>query len=291
MDRDQMLLLWLAVCGLLWLLVRRRQPRRGNLDAALFHWTKHDPFTVRDLVNGGVCIVGRVGSGKTSSSGRVLAQAIVNYRNSGGLICAAKPGEDVRLWQKIFAQAGRSRDLLIFEPEGKLRFNFLAEALRRGGHTREITHCITTIGETLRSANTNRGENADFWQREQERMIYNSVGPVKLATGAVNAPDLQEFIVTAAEHPAQIHEPAWKNKFHCQSMQAAFEARKSKFDAHDFQLACDYWLSEVPAMSDRTRSSIMTGVLGILHTFNTGLVRELVSTTSNVGPDDMLRRK
>jgi hypothetical protein len=291
MDENQILLSCLIVCGLLWLAVRRRQPRKGNLDAPLFRWTKKDPFTVRDLINGGVCIVGRVGSGKTSSSGRILAQAIVNYRNSAGLICAAKPGEDVTLWRKLFAQAGRSKDLLIFEPDAKLRFNFLAEAMRHGAHTREITKCITTIGETLRSADRNRGENADFWEREQERMIYNAVGPVKLATGTVNAPELQEFIVTAAENPTQLNDPAWKSKFHCQCMEAACHAQKSKFDAHDYQLASDYWFAEVPAMSDRTRSSIMTGVLGILHTFNTGLVRELVSTTTNVGPDDLLRRK
>lgn len=51
------------------------------------------------------------------------------------------------------------------------------------GHTRNITKCITVIGETLRSSDTSAGENADFWQREQSRMIFNAVEVVKLATG------------------------------------------------------------------------------------------------------------
>jgi type IV secretory pathway TraG/TraD family ATPase VirD4 len=291
MDDNQIIAACLAALGVLWLIGRRNKRRKHRLDVALLQWTKHDPFTVRDLLNGGVCIVGRVGSGKTSSSGRIIAQAIVNHRNSGGLICAAKPGEDVALWRKIFAKAGRSKDLHIFEPHGELRFNFLAEALRHGGHTREITKCITTIGETLRTSNRRGGENSDFWEREQERMIYNAVQVVKLATGTVTAPDLQEFIVTAAENPSQLHDEAWKGKLHCRAMEAACKANKSKFDAHDFQLAADYWFGEIPAMADRTKSSILTGVLGILHTFNTGVVRELVSTTTNVSPEDMLQRK
>jgi hypothetical protein len=292
MDDNQIIAACLAAFGLLWLVGRRKRRRNGDLDVPLFHWTKRDPFTVRDLLNGGVCIVGRVGSGKTSSSGRILAQAIVNNRNSGGLICAAKPGEDVALWRKIFAKAGRSKDLLIFEPGGQLRFNFLAETMRHGGHTREITKCITTIGETLRSSDRRgRGENADFWEREQERMIYNAVQGVKLGTGTVTAPHLQEFIATAANVPADLHDEAWQQKFHNRCMEAAFHAKKSPVDAHDFQLAADYWCGEIPSMADRTKSSILTGVMGILHTFNTGIVRELVSTTTNVSPDDMLKRK
>ncbi|HEY2837676.1 MAG TPA: TraM recognition domain-containing protein [Pirellulales bacterium] len=291
MTDDQLIGFCLFGLCLLALAIHQKR-RRGRLDHRLFHWTKQDPFTVRDLLNGGVCVIGRVGSGKTSSSGTMLAQAIVNYRNSGGLICAAKPGEDLKLWRKIFARAGRSKDLLVFEPNGKLRFNFLAEAMRQGGSTREITKCITTIGETLRSSGRQgRSGDGEFWEREQERMIYNAVQVVKLARGTVTAPELQEFITTAAANATQLSDEAWRSGFHCRAMEAAFHAQKSNFDAHDLQLAQDYWLGEIPTMADRTKSSILVGVLGVLHTFNTGMVRELVSTTTNVSPEQMLRRK
>jgi hypothetical protein len=55
-----------------------KQPS-SPLDIPLFHWTPRDPFRVRDLLNGGALILGRAGSGKTSSSGRALMQAIVNF--------------------------------------------------------------------------------------------------------------------------------------------------------------------------------------------------------------------
>jgi type IV secretory pathway TraG/TraD family ATPase VirD4 len=44
-------------------------------------------------------------------------------------------------------------------------------------------------------------------------------------------------------------------------------------------------------MADRTRSSILAGVMGILHTFNTGVVRLLVSTTTTISPDDLFKGK
>jgi hypothetical protein len=270
----------------------RKCPLIDPLDRQLLQWSPHDPFTVRNLLDGGVCIMGRVGSGKTSSSGRLLGEAIVGMANSSGLICVPK-SEDVAMWRQTFAKAGRPNDLLEFDADGSpLRLNFLQEAQRHGGHTREITRCIMTIGETLRSNDQRgNGEDSAFWAREQERMIYNAVEVLKAAGRSVSALDLQAFITSAAFSPTQLSEPAWQSGFHCRAMEAAYMAAKSPMEAHDFELAVDYWLGEIPNMADRTRSSIMTSVLGLLHVFNTGIVRELVSTTTNVSPDDMLERR
>jgi hypothetical protein len=76
----------------------RKQNLKHPLDKALFNWTKYDPFRVRDLLAGGVAIFGRSSSGKTSSSGRTVMQAIVDHPDSAGLCVAAKPedAQDVR---------------------------------------------------------------------------------------------------------------------------------------------------------------------------------------------------
>lgn len=260
------------------------------LDKPLLYWSDSDPFTLRDLLNGGVCITGRSGSGKTSSSGREIGQAIVRERGSGGLILAAKP-EDLAMWQAIFSREGRASDLLEFSPDSPLRFNFLGYVLAMGGQTREVTRCITVIGETLRSADAKGSESADFWEKEQQRMIYNAVEIVKLATGSVSAPDIQRFITTAAMSPEQLASTQWRAGYCNQRIADAFEAKKSPAQTHDFNLAADYWLGEFPAMAEKTRSSIMTGVMGILHVFNTGIVRELVSTGMTVSPEVMLKGK
>ncbi len=268
----------------------RKQKAIDPLDKPLLLWGDDDTFTVRDLLNGGVCVTGRAGSGKTSSSGREMAKAIVGLPRSGGMILAAKP-EDLSMWKGIFEAAGRKDDLLVFAPDEPLRFNFISYVLASGGHTRDVTRCITLIGESLRSSDSSGGENADFWEREQERMIYNAVEVVKLSNGTVSAPELQRFITSAPLSPAEIATDSWQAGFCNQCIARAFHVQKSAVEAHDFQLAVDYWLSEFPSMADKTRSSIQTGVMGILHVFNVGVVRELVSTTTNVSPEDILAGK
>jgi type IV secretory pathway TraG/TraD family ATPase VirD4 len=269
---------------------KRKQPVRDPLDAVLFNWTEHDPLTVRHVLNGGVAVLGRSGSGKTSSSGKVLGRALVCLGNSGGLILSAKP-EDLAMWTGIFEQAGRGDDLIVFGPDRNYRFNILDYALRMFGHTREITKTITVIGETLRSSDTNASENADFWQREQERMIFNAVEIVKLGTGRAHAPDIQKFITGAAQNGQQLKDDDWRRDFHCELIRRAAARHKSAMEEQDFGQAVDYWLAEIPTMADKTRSSITTGVMGILHVFNTGIVRELMSTATNVSPDDMFDGK
>ena len=143
---------------------------RDRLASVLLRWSETDFLTCRDLLNGGVAIFGRSGSGKTSSSGKALARAAVGIPGSGGLIVAAKPGEDLELWRGIFREAGRESDLLVFSPENDLRFNFIDYEMQAGGHTRNITKCITVIGETLRGSDAKGGENSSFWEQEQARI-------------------------------------------------------------------------------------------------------------------------
>lgn len=276
-------------------LVYRSKPSSAptdTLDHVLLHWDEDNAFAVRDLLNGGCCILGRTGSGKTSSSGKRIGEAIVRLPGSGGLILAAKPAEDRAMWEEIFTKAGRRDDLLIFAPDQSLRFNFLAYEMNQGGgHTRNITKTLMTISESLRSSDANGREDADFWNREQERLLYNAIEMVKLAMGPFTASDLQKFIATAAMSPQEFASEAWLNGFHNHVLRAAYESAKTPLEKHDYELARSYWVDEFPATADRTRSSILTGVMGILHVFNTGLVRELVSTTTNVTPDDLFAGK
>lgn len=200
----------------------------------------------------------------------------------GGLILASKP-EDREFWQRIFAQAGRKSDLLIFGPDQPHRFNGL-DFIRSGGDTRDITHGIMVVGESLdRDSSTGR-QSDPFWVKQNERMIYNAVEIVRQAIGNVTAPLLQRFINGAAQSPAALATPEWQAGFHNQCLKAAYGKRNADIQKHDYDLAAEYWLKEYPTMNDRTRSSILAGVMGILHVFCTGIVRELISTTTNISP-------
>lgn len=265
-------------------------PIGHSFDAPLLRWTSQDIYTTRQLLAGGLLILGGPGSGKTSSSGQVLARAVLGLPRSGGLILAAKP-DDRPMWERRFREAKRSADLVIFAPGQAKRFDFLDYEMRHGGQTRNITRLIMTIGETLRGSDRQQGENSDFWEREQERMLYNAIQILKVARGKVAAEDLQQFVANAPRTPEEIRTPEWQLGFHNACLQKVYQTPQSTEDLHDGKLATEYWLGELPRMASKTRTSIETGVNGILHTFNTGLVRSLVSSGSNISPDDMLRGK
>ncbi len=262
------------------------------LNRGIFRWSRErdDVFQVRDLLRS-IAIWGASGSGKTSGSGFQLARAIFRNGNTGGLIIASKP-EDRAFWIKIAAVAGRQNDLLIFEPGAWWRMNLLETERKSGADTRELTQLIMTISETLKRGEGGNGQDAEpFWREQYERLFYNAIGIVRLATGKVSAPDLQQFIAAAATTPEQLANEAWKAGFHNRCLKAAFEAQKTPVEANDCKLAFDYWLGEFPQMADKTRSSIIAGVMGLMHVWNTGIVRELLSTTTNISPAILGQRK
>ena len=265
----------------------RRSGARSPLDIVLWRWSEGDAVTVRHLLSGGLLVFGRSGSGKTSSSGKVVGRSVIGHPRSGGLILAAKP-EDKAMWIAIFEKAGRKQDLFVFEPDGKWRFDFIDHVMKSGGHTREITRCIKVIGETLRASDAKGGgEDGDFWEQQQERMIYNAVELVKQGHGRVTAWDIHQFISSAPYSIDQLQAEGFRAGFCYQTLQLANKRSSTAIEKHDLGMAVEYFLNEFPRMADKTRSSILAGVMGILHVFNTGIVRELVCTTTNVSPDVM----
>jgi type IV secretory pathway TraG/TraD family ATPase VirD4 len=257
-----------------------RPVQHSLLSLPLFHWSPRDPFTIGDLLRGLICF-GASGSGKSSGSLYVIAKAIAKCRKIGSLILASKP-EDREFWQKVFRQAGRINDLIIFRPDMHWRFNFIDFIHKNGGDTKDITEAITVIGETLEEGENNYRDK--FWEKEPKRLIHNSVEIVKLAKGRVTAPDLHDFITGAAMKPETVNTPEFKESLHGKYLRAAFHNAKTAIERHDFGIAFKYFKDEYPAMADKMRSGILTSVLGILHVFNSGIVRELVSTCTNVTP-------
>jgi type IV secretory pathway TraG/TraD family ATPase VirD4 len=150
---------------------------------------------------------------------------------------------------------------------------------------------LTTIAESLAANDRHGGEDAAFFAKQNDRMIGKAIDALLFAQGTVSGPDLEAFISSYAESPESIKSPQWRSGFQNQMLQAAFCTPKSKEDNDDFERVKNYWLSEIPKMAPKTRSSIQTGVMGLLETFNTGIVRQLISTSTNVTVDDMLLRR
>ena len=101
--------------------------RVGELDTPLLQLTAFDYFTLRDACQG-VCIMGGIGSGKTSGSGAALADAYLRS-GMGGLILCAKP-EEADLWRGYCRKAKRTGSLYEVTTNGA-GFNFIAYELAR----------------------------------------------------------------------------------------------------------------------------------------------------------------
>jgi hypothetical protein len=94
-----------------------------RLDRPLFKWSRHDPYTRRELLRSVLCL-GGASSGKTSGTNRHFAKVIAANADIGALWLASKPEE--KQWLiKIFAEAGALHRLLIMEPGGTLEWNYL----------------------------------------------------------------------------------------------------------------------------------------------------------------------
>ena len=266
---------------------RKRQVEHP-LDRALLRWTEYDPFRVRDLLDGGCLILGRAGSGKTSSSGRFLMQSIVNDRQSGGLVVAAKP-EDAKDVQRVFAKARRQRDLIVFDAEGPSRCNFFG-CLKR---PRDVVQFITTMSEVMKRGDSKGGgDNSRFYDAQEERTIYNAVAALQAARQSLTAPNLHRFIMTAATEPAQLVSEKWQASYHAKVLEAGGQTKKPPLEEHDYQLCLDFWIREWPGiMNVKTRGNILAGVQGSLFPMNTSIVREMTSGATNCSPQDALNGK
>ena len=67
-------------------------------------------------------------------------------------------------------------------------------------------------------------------------------------------------------------------------MEGAWNKKKDAIQEADFALVKDFWQSEFVLMDEKPRSSGLAGVMNTAHTFNTGLVKLMCSTETNVSP-------
>lgn len=258
------------------------------LDAVVMRWNANDPLTRRQLLNGGILVMGRPGSGKSSSSGAMLARSIVADPKSCALILASKP-EDALFWEQVYAL--QKRELLVVSPKG-LQCNMLDYLVKRGADSREIVSFITVSAEVLGGDNRSGGEHGKFFENEEKRFLIHAVEILRQAGVAISAPRIQNFITSAAQAPEQLASDAWREQSQNQALRtASVKKGKSEREKHDFELARDAWIKEWPFMADKTRSGILACILDKLFYFNSGIGREALSTETTCSPDDLLRGK
>lgn len=268
---------------------RRKRIVPDLLDIPLVDWSADDAWTIRDAVEG-TLVLGATGSGKSTGSGRALARAMLAAR-FGGLVLTAKPDERA-VWESYCHETGRADDLLVFGPDGANRFNFLDHELSRkgcgAGLTENVVSLLSTILEVAerRSASGGGREDEGYWKRANRQLCRNVVDLLSLATGRLSVPDLYRVVISAPTSLEQIGSDHWKSHSYCFNCLAEADRRaKSLREQSDFEIVTNYFMLEFPALSDKTRSVIVSTFTSMVDVLNRGLLRELFCSDTNVTPE------
>lgn len=276
----------------------RRKPARHSsspwdLSSPLLTWNRADAWTLRDAVEG-TLVLGATGSGKSSGSGRAIALAMLRA-GFGGLVLTAKADERM-LWEGYCREAGRLDDLAVFGRHEPHRFNFLEhEATRQGaggGLTENVVNLLSTVLEVAERNSAGGGdgrEDSGYWKRANRQLCRNVVDLLLLAKGRVTVPDLYRVIVSAPTSLEQLRSEEWKARSLCFRCLAEADARlKTPREQSDFEIVADYFMLEFPALSDKTRSVVVSTFTSMVDVLNRGLLRELFCGETNVAPEAVL---
>lgn len=149
-------------------------------------------WRVRNAVEG-VQIFGGIGSGKTSGSGQTLAMTYLTA-GFGGLVLTVKPDEKA-LWQAYCRKAGRDKDLIVIEPDGKYHFDFLAYESGIAGAmaTANILHVLETVIRAGDEKDNGGGENR-FWDTALRLLMSNVIDLCRIAYGAVSVQRMYDIV-------------------------------------------------------------------------------------------------
>ena len=153
-------------------------------------------WTVGNAVEG-LQVFGGIGSGKTSGSGKTIAGKYLEA-GFGGLVLTVKPDEKA-LWESYCTKAGRSKDLIIVEPLGQHRFNFIryeTEHTPDGSSvSQNLQHVLKTVISAGGQKQSDGGDNA-FWDQALDTLIANCIDLSLLAYGTVDIPLLYEIVIS-----------------------------------------------------------------------------------------------
>ena len=274
----------LIVAWALWSMrPRTRGKLRDVLDAVLFTWAG-TPFNLRSLCQS-VLILGAAGAGKTSGSGRHFQRILISIPNSGGLIIASKP-EDREDWIRAFKAAGREGDLTIMGPNEEVRCNFFGAI---GGDASNLTNGIEVMAELVGKQKDNSQES--FWPRKRKEAFYNAIVMLRLAGEEVSAFNILRFIRGAATTVEMLQDKAYLGGYTQSILHRAYGGAKGHRDVYDYQAAFEMWTKTWPQSADKTRANIEAEVSGVCHPMVSGVVRDLIGTTTNFKPEELGKGK
>ena len=258
----------------------------------LLRWDAQDAFSIGDSFEGTFC-VGRTGSGKSSSTGRQLALAML-AAGYGGLVLTVKPGE-AQQWRDYCRVTGRSDDLRVVDASCVHRFDFLRELRAMQGDDAGLTENLVAllmevgqIGARQTQANASSGGDNAFFQQACRVLVRNCIDVSVLAGGEVSVSGLCQVVSSLPNSLEQVRSEAWQRTSLAYRLLRRADAQPhSPRQQRDYMAVLDYCLSAWPSLAERTRSSITATFFAFADLFQRGLLVDLLSSGTTLSPAEI----
>ena len=257
------------------------------LDLPFLILSESDVLTIRDACQG-IHIFGGIGSGKSSGSGKAIAQEFLNL-GFGGLVLTVKPDE-LSTWQEYMRKTGREDDLVVISPENPYRFNFLDyECQRSGGGGGQTENIVSLFMSVMEVAERGGGEQ-DYWTRASKQLLRNAVDLCRMAQGTVNLKTITGIINSAPKSNEEARSDNFQNS-QCYKLLSIVDQKQkdgllSELEMNDYELTFEYWIKEFPTLANNTRSGIISTFTTMADVFLRGELYRLFCTETNITPED-----
>lgn len=259
-----------------------------NMDASVLALAAGEAISLHWLMSG-CCIFGQTGSSKSTSSGKHLARSLLRL-GCGGLVLSVK--DERAMWETLAKEEGRLDDLVVFNPESSWRFDPIAHETERGGRgsgmTEVIVQLLMTLGEaTARDRSQGNREHDAFWRNAGARLLRCATDVLILAGRPVTVRDLYRVVLSAPQSLDDVKSPEWQDRSYCFGCFTAADKRpRSPGQRADYEVVADYFLKEFPALSEKTRSVIVSQFTATCDVLLRGTLRELFAGGTNITPEE-----
>lgn len=220
--------------------------------------------------------------------------------------------DETDVWKEYAKETGREKDLIIFGPPGKYKFNPLEYELNRGGEgageTDNIVALFTSIikmGNRLSGGNGGGGDDP-FWDMALQRCIKAAVDLLKLSSQELTVANISKIIreaptgenylfeyyrlATSEEDKDRTELENWANQsytIYCLLWADANNEEMSDNDLRAFEVVTSYFLSDFATLADKTRSSIVEYFYAFATPFRSGMLAEYFAdeTSPEIKPE------
>ncbi len=236
--------------------------REWNLSDELFRASdsKEDRWRLEEALRG-TQIFGATGSGKTSGSGRALAEAFLKSQFGGLVLCVKSDEAD--LWESLCQKQGRTQDLRRITLEGSLKYNFL-DAEIKSSETAFILNVSELFMEVISLVNRNgSGSTQDpFWSDSVARMLNHALVLDLAASQKITVSGITSLIHWAVAVSQEKGEKSFLKQKKESTAQAAFRslverARQHPSNSLEVTQAIDYFTGEFATLAEKTRSIVV----------------------------------